>query len=305
MKSFTLSAAFAAVAAFALASPALADSQPVTITFAAAFGGDAFDCGREYTGVGSTNSTVRVADYRLFVTDVALTTASGERVPVTLDQDGKWQYDTVALLDFEDASGYCVNGTPDTNTTVTGTVPAGDYTGLSFKVGVPFEHNHGDPTLQPSPLNLTAMFWNWQGGYKFIKLDMATSGLHIDPVMPDTAANHAPPNGTPPAPRARGWALHLGSTGCASASRTTSPEDACASPNLMAIDLPTFDPATTVVVIDPAPVLAEANVDIKTPETSPGCMSFLNDDDCVPVMSRLGLPFRDIPAGEQRLVSAR
>ena len=34
-------------------------------------------------------------------------------------------------------------------------------------MGVPFESNHRDSTIAPSPLNITAMFWNWQGGYKF------------------------------------------------------------------------------------------------------------------------------------------
>ena len=70
-------------------------------------------------------------------------------------------------------------------------------------------------------------------------------------------------------------------------------------PNLVDVRFDSFDPAADTVIFDVAPVLAEANVDYNTPETSPGCMSFLNDDDCVPVMSRLGLPFRDIAAGEQ------
>lgn len=34
-------------------------------------------------------------------------------------------------------------------------------------------------------------------------------------------------------------------------------------------------------------------------------MSFENDDDCIPVMARLGLPFRDLPGGEQLIATMR
>lgn len=276
----------ALAAVTALAAPALAD-QPVTINFAAEMAGAPFTCAQAYEGIGVTDSTVEVADFRVFVTNARLIGADGTETPIALDQDGVWQVDNIALLDFEDATGTCVNGTPDMNTSLRGTVPAGEYTGLAFDIGVPFELNHGDPTLAASPLNLTAMFWNWQGGYKFIKIELSSTGL---PVTHD--AN-------------RGWALHLGSTGCASEARTVPPTEACANPNLVDVRFDSFDPAADTVIFDVAPVLAEANVDYNTPETSPGCMSFLNDDDCVPVMSRLGLPFRDIAAGEQLFATMR
>ena len=53
-------------------------------------------------------------------------------------------------------------------------------------------------------------------------------------------------------------------------------------------------------------MLAEANVDVNAPKTSPGCMSFPNDADCPPVMSALGLPYGDrtVP-GPQRLFRVR
>ena len=276
------SAAFAAL----VAAPALAD-QTVTIPFAAQMAGAPFTCARTYDGIGATASTVAVADFRVFVTNARLIAADGTEVPVALDQDGIWQVANVALLDFEDATGTCVNGTPAMNTTLRGTVPAGDYRGLAFEIGVPFELNHGDPTLAPSPLNLTAMFWNWQGGYKFIKIELSSTGL---PVTHE--AN-------------RGWALHLGSTGCASAARTVAPAAACANPNRVAVRLDGFDPAANTVVLDPAPVLAQADVDRNMPETSPGCMSFLNDDDCLPVMARLGLGFRDVAPDAQLFATMR
>ena len=285
MRSLT-AAAPAALFSALVAAPALAD-QPVTITFAAEMAGTPFTCAQAYDGIGVTGSTVEVADFRVFVTNARLIGADGAETPIALDQDGVWQVANVALLDFEDATGTCVNGTPGMNTTLRGTVPAGDYTGLAFDIGVPFDLNHSDPTLAPSPLNLTAMFWNWQGGYKFIKIELSSTGL---PVTHE--AN-------------RGWALHLGSTGCASEARTVAPAADCANPNHVAVRFDAFDPVANTVIFDVAPVLAEANVDYNTPDTSPGCMSFLNDDDCVPVISRLGLPFRDIPAGEQLFATMR
>ena len=299
MRSLT-AAAPAALFAALVAAPALAD-HPVTINFVAEVAGTPFTCAQAYDGIGVTGSTVEVADSRVFVTNARLIGADGAETPIALDQDGIWQLDNVALLDFEDATGTCVNGTPAMNTTLRGTVPAGDYTGFAFDIGVPFALNHGDPTLAPSPLNLTRLFWNWQGGYKFITIDLATSGQPIEAAQ--TAGDHS--GQALAAPSARSWSLHLGSTGCASEARTVPPVAQCANPNLVAVRFDAFDPVANTVIFDVAPVLAEANVDMNTPETSPGCMSFLNDDDCVPVMSRLGLPFRDIPAGEQLFATMR
>jgi hypothetical protein len=67
-----------------------------------------------------------------------------------------------------------------------------------------------------------------------------------------------------------------------------------------------FDPSRQTVVADIGTVLAGANVDINTPNTSPGCMSFPGDADCPPVMGALGLVYGGTPApGAQRLFGIR
>ncbi|MEO1102626.1 MAG: MbnP family copper-binding protein, partial [Pseudomonadota bacterium] len=187
--------------------------ETITINVIGEFSGLPFSCAQTYQDVGVSGSTVEVADYRLFISDVALVMADGARVPLTLDQDGAWQFGPVALIDFEDGTGACTNGTAETNTTITGTAPADEYTGLAFSVGVPFDLNHGDPTLAASPLNLTAMFWNWRAGYKFVKLDIATAG---QPLMTASAkADHdAEQQSTTPQSgdndsSPRGWSLHM------------------------------------------------------------------------------------------------
>jgi uncharacterized repeat protein (TIGR04052 family) len=276
--------------------PSSAGTQPVSLRFAAQVNGQPFACGQSYGGIGTTRSTITPSDYRFYVSEVQLIDASGRAVPVALAQDGTWQRDGVALLDFENGSGPCLNGTAATNSTVRGSVPAGRYTGLRFTLGVPFVPNHGDPTTAPSPLNLTAMFWNWQGGYKFIKFDTASSG------QPATSAPpHAEGGGN-----ASGFSVHLGSTLCASPSRTQSPQAECGNPNRVTVQFDRFDAGTQTVVADIGSVLAGANVDVNAPGTSPGCMSFPKDADCPPVMGALGLAYDGVPApGPQRLFTAR
>ncbi|MCB5412308.1 MbnP family copper-binding protein [Pseudogemmobacter faecipullorum] len=279
-----MSRSLLATAALLLATPALAE-QPVNINFAAEIGGAPFACGQTYDALGATGASVTGIDYRLFVSDAALVRADGSLQPIALEQDGKWQLDTLALLDFEDGTQGCSGtGNADLNTSLHGTVPAGDYVGLTFTLGVPFGQNHIDPTLAAAPLNTTGMFWNWQNGFRFVRIDM----------VPTDRAEDGP----------KGWFLHLGSTQCAAESKTEAPS-ACTNPNRVTVTFPGFDPATNTVVIDPAPVVAGADLRVNAPDTSPGCMSFPGDADCTTVMSRLGLPFDGIAAGAQQLLSVR
>ncbi|MEY2684366.1 MAG: hypothetical protein RJA09_1510 [Pseudomonadota bacterium] len=262
--------------------------QKITLAFDAAINGQAFRCGDSYTGVGTTKSTITPTDFRFYVSQVELQNQQGLWVPLTLDEDGKWQKGSVALLDFENGLAPCRNGTAATNTTVRGELPAGRYTGLRFTLGVPFEQNHGDPTTAPAPLNTTAMFWNWQGGYKFLRFDATSNGL-----KPGAGEGNT------------GYNIHLGSTQCAAASRTAAPT-ACQNSNRVAVLLQGFDPHKSRVVADVGPLMASANVDTNAPKTSPGCMAFPGDSDCVPVMDALGLPYGDRTApGPQRLFSLR
>lgn len=254
---------------------------PVEISFAGEVGGEAFACGQAYDGLGTTGTTLTPNDFRFYVHDVRLVTAGGEEIPVTLEQDGVWQHEGVALLDFEDASSGCDLGTPETNATVRGEVPAGDYAGLRFRMGLPFELNHADPPTAPAPLNLTSMWWNWLGGYKFIRFDSRTTGS------------------------TDGWFLHLGSTMCDNGGAgPTAPATQCANRNVVDVDLAGFDPDGDVVVADVAPVLADANLD-ESDDVAIGCMSAPTDMDCVTVFPKLGLPFMGSAAGEQLLFTAR
>ncbi|MBX3270098.1 MAG: metallo-mystery pair system four-Cys motif protein [Sandaracinaceae bacterium] len=248
----------------------------VTLTFEGLVGGAPARCGQTYAGLGTSSTELELSDFRLYVHDVRLVTADGRERPVTLSADGLWQQPSVALLDFEDGTAGCENGTPETNATLRGTVEdPGPFTGLRMRVGVPFELNHGDASTAAAPLNRIAMFWSWNAGYKFLRVDGRTTGL--------------------PA----GWRLHLGSTGCEGDGRGN--VSGCTFDNRPEVTLDGGDPTARPIRIDLAEILGASNLD-EDLGGQPGCMSGVDDMDCLPIFHALGLPFAGAPApGPQRL----
>lgn len=282
----TIISAFALAAS--VASPALAQpgTQPVEIRFDARMGAQPARCDQAYSGIGATKADVRLQDLRLYVSAVRLLAADGREVPVQLTPDGQWQNEQVTLLDFENRTGNC-NGNTATNMVVRGTVPTGSYSGIAFEIGVPQAINHQDPTLAAAPLNVTVMTWPWRYGYKFIGIDLETSG------------------GTGGADRANaatGFSIHLGSTDCGQGSPVTPPSTPCASGNRPAYRLVGFDPAKSTVVLDIAALLAGTDVTVNAPGSASGCMASPEDGDCTAIMDRLGLPFRGVQSAGQQWV---
>jgi uncharacterized repeat protein (TIGR04052 family) len=242
----------------------------LSILFKPRVGSQDFACGQVYTGVGMSATSYEPKDFRLYVHNVRLL-SHGAEVPVTLTDDGAWQHEGLALLDFENKTGLCSNGTEATNDRIVGKAPAGHYTGLRFTVGVPFEKNHQDVSTASAPLNVSTLFWSWAGGYKFIRLDGRTTGL---------------PNG---------HNLHLGSTEC----QTSGPNQvtACQNANRFEVEIAGFDPTQAQrVVLDVAAVFSGSNLDANQAQTGPGCMSDPDDSDCAPIFERLGLAFGDTQA---------
>lgn len=252
-----------------------ADVQNVAIRFQAMVGREKFACGRTYEGIGTTGSRITPRDFRLYVHNLRLIDETGKPVPVELEQDGKWQLDDVALLDFEDGTAGCVNGTPDVNDRVIGRVPMSRYSGLRFTVGVPFNKNHTDLTTQPPPLNLTALFWVWNAGRKFARLDFSSTGLP------------------------RGYVIHLGSTGCMPNETKITVPTQCSEPNRPEIEIAGFDASRDVVIADLGSLLRDSNVDSSQSHMGAGCMSERDNADCAPVFANFGLPFAGKAAGKQ------
>lgn len=125
---------------------------------------------------------------------------------------------------------------------------------LVFTLGVPFELNHRNPLLAKAPLDDSGMFWTWQLGYKFMRLDASSQ----------TRDQH--------------WALHFGSLGCEAASAMRAPAQPCQRPNQIPILIPQFDPDQPISlhldrILSPA-VIGQENC-MGDPEDS-ACQSVFN-----------------------------
>lgn len=274
--------------------------ETITLNFAARVGDQMAACGQTYDGLGTMNSSVEFQDLRFYVSNVRLMNAAGEEIPLELAQDGMWQYEDVALLDFEDGSALCAqSGNAATNSVVTGTVPAGDYTGLVFTLGVPFSLNHNDVTTAPAPLNISSMWWSWQGGYKHIRIDlMSHSAMTMDTMDKSETSEDGEAESSNHGNTAMSgfWPIHLGSTGCASEASAIAPTTECSTPNTFEVRLDSFDLNNDTVVADVASLLTNVDVSQSLELMPPGCMSGPQDPDCKVLFENLGLT-----AGSQAL----
>jgi uncharacterized repeat protein (TIGR04052 family) len=263
-------------------SPADAAPEPrsIELSFEARVGSAVFDCAQTYEQVGTSKVRVSFSDFRLYVYDVRLIDEAEQEIPLELTQDGDFQHEDVALLDFENRTGGCVNGTVETNTVVRGTLPDGNFKALRFGVGVPSALNHGDPLQAPSPLNLTAMLWTWQAGRLFTRIDTRV----------ETSSGNRP-----------AFLIHLGSDGC-SGNPVAGQAVTCARPNRSAIELADFDPQRDKIVLDYAKLVAEVALDNDQGGES-GCMAGAADPECQSIFGQLGLdPQSGAPGGDAQVV---
>ena len=237
-------------------------TRAVTLAFAGRVGDAPFACGMTYPNVGTTHTTFTALDFRFFVHDVALVTADGRAVPLTLTTDGEWQALGVALLDFEAGTG-CEEGNAPTNLVVRGTVPAdgAQYTGVRFRIGVPPALDHLDADNQPSPLNVTSLFWGWADGYKFFRVDGRTTG------------------------QPAGMRFHVGATACSGDPRMGT--RVCANVNNPEITITGIDVDHDTIVADIAGLFSTSDLDHDLGGAA-GCMSDVDDPDCAAMFAALG-----------------
>lgn len=255
-------------------------THTLTLTFDAVVDEASFECGQTYA-LGSESTEVSFTEMKLFVSEFELVDADGETHAATLVDDGMWSNGNVALLDFEDASGSCSNGTEPVNKMVELEVPPGDYTGVRFTLGVPFTDNHQNAAVADAPLNLTTMFWSWNGGYKFVRIDgRAGSGQ-------DTG----------------GFRFHLGSTGCEMEDGTQE-VSSCSTPNRARVELDGIDPASSTIAFDLERLFEDTDF---TPVDgdSINCQASPMHEVCGSIFPALGLGFLETPAQAQRVFEVR
>ncbi|WP_411824558.1 MbnP family copper-binding protein [Leptospira sp. 'Mane'] len=217
-----------------------------------------------------------IKDARFYIHDVKLVNADGSTVDFTLTADNKWQTSKVALLDFEDKTGDCT-GTTETNTSIKGTAPSGNYVGIQFKVGIPFDLNHLNSTTADAPLNNSAMFWAWASGYIFMKFDwLAKEGAG--------SSN----------------SFHLGSVGC-NGSGTSVLTTSCTYPNRPTITIKTsgsvsWNPTAKPVYFDVKNLVNGTNSNLSSSGKAYTCMAGNNGGmggttaaDCKILLNNVGV----------------
>ncbi len=129
------------------------------------FGTTPFALNQPY--VNAAQDTVRFTMAKFYLSEISVIDTLGRSIPVrVVDTTNTVTIDnqTVTLLDYANAQ----NGTFE----LTLRAKPGLYRGMKFRVGVPFDLNHRDASVQPRPLNVDqGMFWTWNTGYIFHRLE--------------------------------------------------------------------------------------------------------------------------------------
>jgi uncharacterized repeat protein (TIGR04052 family) len=211
------------------------------------------------TGCGTAESAPALGDLRFYVSAPEIVAEDGRTIGIELVPDGIWQQADIALMDFEDGTLSCENGTTEINTSLRVRLPNVGHRGFRFTIGVPFEHNHDDPLLAEAPLGDSAMHWHWRAGYKFLR-----------------AAIKTPTDGF--------W-IHLGSTGCQG---TVQDITGCNKPNRVNVNLPDFVIGEDSVVVNLSGLVADTDLGDGIPSD---CSSGPAEDACVAPFKTLGLEF--------------
>jgi hypothetical protein len=132
-------------------------SGTVNIETRATWEGAPLVIGDTYTN--SFGHPIRVEMFKSYITGIKAISADGSAVSIS----------DAELVNFANANTWSVS------------LPAGNYTGLRFAIGVPADINTGtDPASYPndSPLSISGaqgMFWTWNSGYIFVKFEGKTA----------------------------------------------------------------------------------------------------------------------------------
>ena len=220
------------------------------VPFVATWGGEIIQC---------TDSGIALSDLRFYVSAIELVDTAGKSQALELHEDIPWQQRDLALIDLENGQGACVNGTGDTFAYLVGSVPAGEYQGLRFTVGVPFDRNHSNPLKALAPLDDPAMHWHWRSGYKFIRAGVET------------------PND--------GFWIHVGSTGCEG---TVGNISGCRFQNRVTVELSKYVPNSDSISVDLKAFFEGIDVD---DGESTSCSAGPAESACVSPFAALGIDF--------------
>ena len=220
------------------------------------YNGKAIHCANEFIHEERTWSYTQL---QFFISNVSLKM-----------NDGSWTPWTMAVTDFQNSDVVLVGEVCDKYITdeksnknwrilFTKAIDLTQVSDIKFTLGVPFQLNHLNPLTQSSPLNVPSMFWVWQMGHKFLRLELTNENDD--------------------------WLFHLGSTGCRAPSPMRAPKEECLQPNRVEIELP-FSTSSRIL-FDLGALLKGVQLGNES-----SCQSALDDESCKVIMANVGVTGR-------------
>jgi uncharacterized repeat protein (TIGR04052 family) len=224
---------------------------------------DVLDCQIPFD-TGEVNKTWFIEQFQFFISDVKLGSDKTGWQKLNLAQSPFQAHDTVLLGSNCRKAQQQTSLVENENWTIdfesNPHVMLSQSSRIRFNLGVPFEVNHLNPISQKSPLNLPSMFWVWQTGHKFMRLELAANNEQ--------------------------WLFHLGSTGCKSASVMRSPEQGCRYPNTFYFDLPIAKGEGNQLVLNLDLAALLKNIDLTALSS---CQSEQDQDSCQQLFKNLAV----------------
>ena len=177
------------------------------ISFVPTFIGRSLTCD---STISHSNDSWIYTQLQFFISNIYLKDSSGQWQKATLEKSA-FQTADVALIG-ENCNLSNEKSKVNWSIKFIETAALINSTHIRFTLGLPFTVNHLNPLTQESPLNVPTMFWGWQQGHKFLRLEMSS--------------------------KSNDWLFHLGSVGCKSASPLRAPKQECLYPNRYIFELP-------------------------------------------------------------------
>ncbi len=159
-------------------------AAPVELKVNLRVGNAALELGKIYKSAGGTDYQVDLLKF--YVSNVALVKADGSIVSVPglslAEFKGMGAMGNMNMNPGQkspegmmDAGQMYAAKTTQDETIFKLDIPAGDYRGVRFEIGVPRDLNNQDASLQKLPLGLdVGMFWAWNPGYIFYRFEGKT-----------------------------------------------------------------------------------------------------------------------------------
>jgi len=188
-----------------------------------------------------------------YLSELSINTSQGwQALPLKGTQ---WQQHNIALL-----GQHCSqHGSRNWQIQLASPMPKHHTGELRFSLGLPWQKNHQNPLTAKGIFANSNMFWSWQQGYKFFRLDLRNEQQGIS------------------------WAFHLGATGCRSPSAVRAPQQACTQPNKPLITLTNVDGDQTIA-LDLNRLLAKVTL-----AQDSRCLSLPTQSSCARLLTNLGL----------------